>query len=237
MGMEDWISVWKIISVFAWNCIWLPVIIRPEQYQCRYHITKRTLSNSQNSIPWGEILLNQPTDRHQRSSSASLKFAVWWFVLSLVISAWWQTQSNWKHFSRSSCLTSWHANRTKVVLEAKRQTVDLYSKLVDEDDGGDGRRDDLVRLLQNGDHDDCSVKGNVLKSTSPNPQIAVLISQVKWWNTVIWSFKELQKSGRVWSPSSYSSRFIVVLTIWREKLRIPSMDAVVIFSIITLPIE
>ena len=36
MGMEDWISVWKIISVFAWNCIWLPVIIRPEQYQCRY---------------------------------------------------------------------------------------------------------------------------------------------------------------------------------------------------------
>ena len=217
MGMEDWISVWKIISVFAWNCIWLPVIIRPEQYQCRYHITKRTLSNSQNSIPWGEILLStQPTDRHQRSSSASLKFAVWWFVLSLVISAWWQTQSNWKHFSRSSCLTSWHANRTKVVLEAKRQTVDLYSKLVDEDDGGDGRRDDLVRLLQNGDHDDCSVKGNVLKSTSLNPQIAVLISQVKWWNTVIWSFKELQKSGRVWSSSSYSSRFIVVLTKKRE---------------------
>ena len=113
--MEDWISVLKIISVLAWNCIWLPVITRPEQYQCRYHTMIKDSSNSQNTIPWGEILLTQPTDRHQRSSTASLKFAVWWFVLSLVISAWWQTQSNWKHFSRSSCLTSWHANRTKVV--------------------------------------------------------------------------------------------------------------------------
>ena len=62
--MEDWISVLKIISVLAWNCIWLPVITRPEQYQSRYHTMIKDSSNSQNSIPWGEILLSpHSTDR------------------------------------------------------------------------------------------------------------------------------------------------------------------------------
>ena len=94
-----------------------------------------------------------------------------------------------------------------MVLEAKRQTVDLYSKLVDEDDGGDGRRDDLVRLLQNGDHDDCSVKGNVLKSTSPNPQIAVLIGSDSASQVMKYSDLELQRTPKKWA----SLVFVVLL--------------------------